>query len=86
MSRRPWPRGAVARCPADIVAAITGVAGPESDEDGNPVGLVVVAVAARDGRTRAERHDFGQRDTNEICAAASAAALRLVESLLDEAT
>jgi nicotinamide-nucleotide amidase len=29
--------------------AITGVAGPDPDEDGNPVGLVCIA-AARDGR------------------------------------
>jgi nicotinamide-nucleotide amidase len=79
-------QGAIARCPADIIAAITGVAGPAPDEDGNPVGLVVVAVASRDGRSRAEQHDFGKRDRNEICAAASAAALALVESLLDEAT
>ena len=43
--------GGLARCPADIVVAITGVAGPEPDEDGNPVGLVYVAAAARDGPT-----------------------------------
>jgi nicotinamide-nucleotide amidase len=30
--------GAVCRCPADIAVAITGVAGPEPGEDGNPVG------------------------------------------------
>jgi nicotinamide-nucleotide amidase len=29
--------------------AVTGVAGPDPDEDGNPVGLVCIAVA-RDGR------------------------------------
>jgi nicotinamide-nucleotide amidase len=32
---------------ARIEAAITGVAGPEPDEDGNPVGLVCITVAAR---------------------------------------
>ena len=45
-------KGALARCPADIAIAITGVAGPEPDEDGNPVGLVYVAAAARDGGSR----------------------------------
>src|SRR5690349_18050832 len=35
--------GGLARCPASLVASITGVAGPEPDEDGNPVGLVYVA-------------------------------------------
>jgi len=41
--------GALHRSPADVAAAITGVAGPDADEDGNPVGLVCIAVA-RDGR------------------------------------
>jgi nicotinamide-nucleotide amidase len=39
--------GALARSPADIAAAITGVAGPSPDEDGNPVGRVCIAVARR---------------------------------------
>jgi nicotinamide-nucleotide amidase len=37
--------GALARSPADVAVAITGVAGPDTDEDGNPVGLVCIAVA-----------------------------------------
>jgi nicotinamide-nucleotide amidase len=41
--------GALHRSPADVAVAITGVAGPDPDEDGNPVGLVCIAVA-RDGR------------------------------------
>jgi nicotinamide-nucleotide amidase len=36
--------GALARSPASIAVAITGVAGPEPDEDGNPVGLVCISV------------------------------------------
>jgi len=40
--------GALHRSPADVAVAITGVAGPDPDEDGNPVGLVCIAVA-RDG-------------------------------------
>lgn len=39
--------GGLSRSPADI--AITGVVGPEPDEDGNPVGLVHVATAVREG-------------------------------------
>ena len=41
-------QGALHRSPADVAVAITGVAGPDPDEDGNPVGLVCIA-AARDG-------------------------------------
>jgi nicotinamide-nucleotide amidase len=37
--------GALARSPANVAVAITGVAGPQPDEDGNPVGLVCLAVA-----------------------------------------
>jgi nicotinamide-nucleotide amidase len=39
--------GALARSPADIALAITGVAGPAKDEDGNPVGLVCIAIARK---------------------------------------
>jgi nicotinamide-nucleotide amidase len=74
--------GGLARCPAALVTAITGVAGPESDEDGNRVGLVYVAVAARDGRMKAVKHEFGELSKQEICAAAMGAALDLLEEFL----
>ena len=74
--------GGLARCPAGLVAAITGVAGPAPDENGNPVGLVYVAAAALDGRRRVVRHDFGQLPQDEICGAAMVAALKLLEELL----
>ena len=74
--------GGLARCPANFAVAITGVAGPAPDEDGNDVGLVYVAVAARDGRKRVARHEFGRRDKKQICAAAIAAVLMLLKHLL----
>jgi nicotinamide-nucleotide amidase len=37
--------GALLRSPATLAVAVTGVAGPESDEHRNPVGLVCIAVA-----------------------------------------
>jgi nicotinamide-nucleotide amidase len=74
--------GGLARCPASFVASITGVAGPEPDEDGNPVGLVYIAVAARDGRQRVEKHELGEQPKSEICQAAMQAALRLLEEML----
>lgn len=42
-------QGALSRSPADVAVAITGVAGPDPDEDGNPVGRVCIAIA-RSGR------------------------------------
>jgi nicotinamide-nucleotide amidase len=55
--------GALKHSQAGIGAAITGVAGPEPDEDGNPVGRVCIAVARRGFPTRdLERHypDIGR--------------------------
>ena len=54
---RAMAEGALGHSNAGIAAAITGVAGPEPDEDGNPVGRVCIAVARRSGSTRdLERH------------------------------
>ena len=74
--------GGIERCPAGIVVAVTGVAGPEPDEDGNPVGLVFVAAAARDGRRRIVMRNFGELPKEEICSAAMGEALALIEELL----
>jgi nicotinamide-nucleotide amidase len=51
--------GALARSPAELAVAITGVAGPEPDEDGNPVGLVCIAVARRGGATVHREKRYG---------------------------
>jgi nicotinamide-nucleotide amidase len=44
-------RGALKRSPAEAAVAVTGVAGPEPDEDGNPVGLLL----CRESRLRPDR-------------------------------
>ena len=46
--------GGVERSPADIALAVTGVAGPDADEDGNPIGLVFISAARGDGRVLEE--------------------------------
>jgi nicotinamide mononucleotide (NMN) deamidase PncC len=59
--------GALRMCAqADIAVAITCVAGPAPDEDGNAVGLTEIAVAARDGPIWATEFtgDQGSRDAN----------------------
>ena len=52
-------QGALARSPADLAVSITGVAGPDPDEDGNPVGLVCIAVARKDGKPRHVEMRYG---------------------------
>jgi nicotinamide-nucleotide amidase len=57
---RAMAEGALLHSTADLAVAITGVAGPEPDEDGNPVGLTCLAVARRGLVTR----DFERRYGN----------------------
>jgi nicotinamide-nucleotide amidase len=71
--------GALARSPADLAAAITGVAGPSRDEDDNPVGLVCTAVACRGHPTATleKRYgDIGREPVRETAIADSPRALR----------
>lgn len=46
----------------DIAVAATGVAGPDPDDRGNPVGLVYVAMASREGCAVRELHGGTGRD------------------------
>jgi len=75
-------RGGIERCPADIAVAVTGVAGPEPDEDGNPVGLIHLAAACRDGRVSHIERNFGKRSREENRELSLDAALGLIEALL----
>jgi nicotinamide-nucleotide amidase len=43
---------ALAATGADVAIAVTGVIGPEPDDDGNPVGLIHVAAAGRNASVR----------------------------------
>jgi len=79
---RAMATAGLARAPADIAMAITGVAGPEPDEDGNPVGLTFVAAAHRDGSVLDERLQLSGSKT-DICQTAMIAVLRTAERLLE---
>lgn len=52
-------RGALARSPADLSVAVSGVAGPGGGSDDKPVGTVWIGWAATPGWSRAERFHFG---------------------------
>ncbi len=57
---------------ADIAVSVSGVAGPDSDERGNPVGLVYIGIATKDN-TFAKRFTFsGNREKIRTRACVSA--------------
>ena len=71
-------KGALERSKADFALSVTGVLGPEPDEDGKPVGLVYVARQRRAGDLIIVRHDFGKLSHQELCAKTLHAALDLM--------
>ncbi len=76
--------GALARSPASLAVAVTGVAGPEPDEDGNPVGLAYIAFARRGFPTSIAEKNYEKMGRDGICAClirdAIAALKRLAET------
>jgi nicotinamide-nucleotide amidase len=75
-------QGALDRSTADLAAAITGVAGPEPDEDGNPVGRVYIAAARRGGRVDCLRKDYGAIGRDAVREAAMADAIAALKRLI----
>lgn len=77
-------RGALALSPCDLSIAITGVAGPKPDEDGNPVGRIHIAVALKDGTLGHGHYELGGDSPGKICGIALLRALQLaIKTLLD---
>ena len=74
---RAMAKGALERSGCDLAIAITGVAGPKPDEDGNPVGLVYIAVASKDGHAEHAVHRLDGETPGKICGAAIREALTL---------
>jgi nicotinamide-nucleotide amidase len=56
---RAMAEGALANSTADVAVGITGVAGPEPDEDGNPVGRTCFALARRGFEPQVIEHNYG---------------------------
>jgi nicotinamide-nucleotide amidase len=73
---RAMADGALLHSTATLAASITGVAGPQPDEDGNPVGRVCIAVARRGGPTRDFEKNYGDIGREAIRERAVADALR----------
>jgi len=82
---RAMAEGALARSPADIAIAITGVAGPEPDDRGNPVGLMFLAGARRGGETKVMRRDFPSREASDVRYQAVLSAFDLARHVIEAA-
>lgn len=75
---REMAEGARRLASADIALSVTGMAGPTSDEAGKPVGLIYIALAARDKTIvkKLENHFSGDvRQKNREAAADAALSL-----------
>lgn len=81
---RTMAEGALKHSPADLAVAVTGVAGPEPDDEGNPVGLVCIAAARRERETLARTYHFKSQDRGEIRCKAAKEALKLVDEIARE--
>ena len=69
---RAMAQGARKVLGCDLAVSLTGVAGPDPDDRGNPVGLVYVALAGPDFCHVRELHLGGVRESIRIRAAGSA--------------
>ena len=78
---RAMAEGALKHCPADIAVAVTGVAGPEPDDEGNPVGLVCLAAARRGRETRSVTRRFKSEERGAIRSKAAEEALKLADRI-----
>jgi len=75
-------QGALAHSKADLAAAITGFAGPEPDDDGNPVGRVFIAAARRGHPVTCFRKDYGKIGRDAVRQAAIADAIAALDELV----
>ena len=77
--------GALKNSLANIVVAITGIAGPGGGSQQKPVGLVHFAAASRNGRLIARERQYGDIGRASVREQSVAEALDLLEALAREA-
>lgn len=80
---RLMAEGALRHSPAAIARSVTGVLGPNPDEDGNPPGLIYQGVARHGRATAVARYDFGKIDPDEVRRQAVIQGLNLIGQACD---
>src|SRR5476649_1662640 len=78
-------RGALGKANADLVVAITGIAGPGGDSADKPVGLVHFAVGSRNGALTAVEMRYGDIGRAEIRHKSVLQALAMLKDLAGKA-
>jgi nicotinamide-nucleotide amidase len=76
--------GALKHSPASLSLAVSGVLGPEEDEDGNPVGLVYFCCVKSGGQPVVVKEEFGKKEPEQLLQLTIARAFDLIESCFDE--
>lgn len=76
---RQMAEGALQRSQASLSVSVTGVLGPEPDEDRNPPGLVYFALAQRGKPTVVIQDEFSSPDPDEVRQWSVMEALELLE-------
>lgn len=74
--------GAAKHSRADIVIAVTGIAGPGGATETKPIGLVHIAIARKDGAVVHRIFEFGDIGRTEVRLATLDAALNLLSELV----
>jgi nicotinamide mononucleotide (NMN) deamidase PncC len=71
--------GALRHSSASLSLAVSGVLGPEEDEDGNPVGLVYFCCTKSAQEPVVVKEAFGKKDPGELLQLTIARAFDLIE-------
>jgi nicotinamide-nucleotide amidase len=75
--------GALERSPATIALSVTGVLGPDSDEDGNPPGLVYFGLCRSGREPIIVEERFAQDNPDAVRRAVVLRALKLLQEAAD---
>ncbi|MDB6088685.1 MAG: pncC, partial [Gammaproteobacteria bacterium] len=76
--------GALRRSPANIAISVTGVLGPDPDEDGNPPGLVYFAVCRSDQAPLVVQRNYDASDPDSVRREVIIEALRMLQRSASE--
>jgi len=80
---RAMVEGALRCSEADLAVSVTGVAGPNRDEKGKPVGLVYVAAGRRGGEITVAEKMFGDAGRSRVRYRAACEALALLKQVAE---